>query len=197
MESTGLSENDAKVFKAIETVMLESDFKNATVSFIEANYDKFEDTEENKLEYTEIHNEYLKIVEQVLELQVKERYAISDAEMDEFYGGFTDKSKLAEYESLSKDTVDHLFTMIDFVHFKNLMLQTKKSASGNEVDAGTATELTKQAQDSALILGTTYEQFLKMYNEDISTWKLKMTTKSKDFAKQGFKLTVYQRKQEG
>ena len=67
MESTSLTESETKIFTAIGQLMIEDDFTNATVAFAEANGSKFEDTDENKLEYTDIYNEYLTIIENIIE----------------------------------------------------------------------------------------------------------------------------------
>lgn len=54
--------------------MTQADFAQAQDDFFEKNQDKFEDTEENKLEYTNIYTEYVYILEQVIEINLKDKY---------------------------------------------------------------------------------------------------------------------------
>jgi ADP-ribosylation factor 2-binding protein len=50
----GQNKSDA-IFKELTTIILDKDFDKAQQSFFEKNYDQFEDTEENKLIYTQIY----------------------------------------------------------------------------------------------------------------------------------------------
>lgn len=47
---------------------------------------KFEDTEENKLEYTTIHEGYVYILEKIIDGKLKEKF--SEEQVDDFYSGF-------------------------------------------------------------------------------------------------------------
>jgi len=72
MESTDLTDSTMKVFNVLKSIMWEKEFLEANQSFFVKNCDIFEDIEENKLEYTNIYNEYLMIIEEVLESRAKE-----------------------------------------------------------------------------------------------------------------------------
>ncbi len=48
-------------------MITQDEFKKSCDEFYEKNQDKFEDTEENKLEYTNIYTEYVYILEQMIE----------------------------------------------------------------------------------------------------------------------------------
>ena len=52
-----------KIFTAISDLITQDDFAKSQMEFFEKNKDKFEDTEENKLEYTNIYTEYVYILE--------------------------------------------------------------------------------------------------------------------------------------
>jgi len=56
------------------------------MSFFEKNCSQFSDDEENKLEYTKIHEEYLYIIDEAIESKVREKY--SQEAIDQFYAQF-------------------------------------------------------------------------------------------------------------
>lgn len=51
------------VFKEVCEIIVGAEFSEAQTDFISANYQIFEDTEENKLEYTQVHGDYMHIME--------------------------------------------------------------------------------------------------------------------------------------
>ena len=78
--------------------------------------------------YTELHHAYLKIVEDVLEAQVKERYDVNDEELEGFYSSIKeDQLKIKQLEAIDKQIMEHLFAFCDFNVFKNNMLEVKKA----------------------------------------------------------------------
>ena len=127
MESTTLTDSETKIFTSIGQLMIEDDFMQANSSFAYANCSKFEDTEENKLEYTPIYHEYLHIMETIIEAQLKERYGVTDSEMSAFMENFKNAgaAKLDQYNKLNSETVDSLYGFVDFAKFKTFMLETK------------------------------------------------------------------------
>lgn len=80
--------------------------------------EKFEDTEENKLEYTNIYTEYVYILEQIIEATLLSKYSNEDIEA--FYGTF--KENLTLYKTINPEVVETLFNFIDFDQFKKSML---------------------------------------------------------------------------
>jgi hypothetical protein len=81
------------------------------MEFVFANCAKFdEDAEENKLEYDNIHKEYVHILEQLIEVKLKAKF--SDDEVNEFYSSFGENA--AEYEKVNSKVVDQLYNFIDF-----------------------------------------------------------------------------------
>ena len=96
----------------------------------------FEDTEENKLEYTNIYTEYVYILEQMIEANLLEKF--SNEQIEAFYGTF--KDNLGKYEKLNPEAVDTLFSFVDFDSFKKNILLSKNFLDEN-YDKKNRTEL--------------------------------------------------------
>jgi len=94
---------------------------------MEKNAEQFEDTDENKLIYTNIYHDYVHLLDQLMEAQLKGTF--SDQELEGFYIGFKDKMPI--YEKIHIDFVDNLFAFIDFDKFKKQMLLAKNTANEN------------------------------------------------------------------
>ena len=77
-----------EIFKDIANLVTQADFAKAQDDFFQKNQDKFEDTEENKLEYTNIYTEYVYILEEIIEINLKDKY--TDDQIEEFYAAFKD-----------------------------------------------------------------------------------------------------------
>ena len=97
------------------------------MDFFEKNKDKFEDTEENKLEYTNIYTEYVYILEEMIEANLKEKY--TNEQIEAFYASF--KDNLSNYEKINPEVVDTLFGFIDFEKFKKAILLQKNFLDEN------------------------------------------------------------------
>ena len=72
----------------------EDEFTSAQHAFFEKNKEPFEDTEENKLEYTQIFEQYVTILEEIIAAKLKEKY--SEEQIEGFYLSF--KDNLKQYE---------------------------------------------------------------------------------------------------
>ena len=94
---------------------------------MEKNSAQFEDTDENKLIYTNIYHDYVHLLDQLMETQLKGKF--SDQELEAFYVGF--KDKMPVYEKIHIDVVDNLFAFIDFDKFKKQMLLAKNTVNEN------------------------------------------------------------------
>ena len=92
--------------------------------------DIFDENDENKLEYTTIFEEYVKILERTIDTQLYQNY--QEAQISAFYNDFKDNFK--EYQKVNSDTVEILFGFIDFNKFKTQMLEVKKSQVSDTVD---------------------------------------------------------------
>jgi len=80
-----------------------------------------EGEEENKLVHTEIHEAYVKILEEIIEAKLKDTY--TEDQIQGFYLNFTENFK--EYEKENDEVVDILFGFTDFVKFKSQILKFK------------------------------------------------------------------------
>lgn len=56
-----------QIFDSISSLIASEDFRSAQMEFVKQKCGVFEDTDENKLEYTPIYEEYLALVEQAIE----------------------------------------------------------------------------------------------------------------------------------
>ena len=93
------------------------------MQFYMQNSDLFdENEEENKLEYMNIYEEYLKINDDVIQSKLQEKF--SEEQCINFISTF--KDNLKNYEKEDKDTVDYMFELIDFQKFKQRMCNAKK-----------------------------------------------------------------------
>lgn len=61
------------VVGSIEAIIMDLEFQVPQRNFMDKYYQEFEDTEENKLTYTPIFNEYLSLVEKYIEEQLLQR----------------------------------------------------------------------------------------------------------------------------
>lgn len=107
-------------------IVVKHDFNTARYEFYIKNMSSFEDTEENKLEHTNIHKDYIVIMEQYIEVKLKENN--SPEAIQAFYADFVKNFKA--YEAIHADAVDILFGQVDFAKFKAEILLFKKGMSG-------------------------------------------------------------------
>ncbi|KAI8739336.1 ADP-ribosylation factor protein 2-binding protein [Biomphalaria glabrata] len=71
---TGLSSKDAyfdTIIGCIEDIIMEEPYQIIQNGFLDKYYKEFEDTEEKKFCYTDIHKEYITIIEFYLEAELK------------------------------------------------------------------------------------------------------------------------------
>lgn len=102
--------------------MTDSELMSANQDFYARHCDTFdENVEENKHEYNQIFEEFVKIQEEVIEAKLREKY--TDEQIQAFYQGL--ESNLKTYEAKDIETVDYLYSMIDFQKFKVKMCMSK------------------------------------------------------------------------
>jgi hypothetical protein len=160
---------------------MDENFSNGQVAFFQQNADKFTDDEENKLEYTVIHEEYIYIIDEAIESKLREDF--SQEAIDSFYANFKE-----EFETLRKvnpDAVDILFCAINFPAFKEQMLKFKSSHDSK--DQG------KINEDNTNLTGTDGEKyFWDLYAEDKTKapWRLGLNNDNK---KEKYSIKAYQR----
>jgi len=82
------SHSPQEIFDHISDLIAQEDFIEAQETFMEANCKAFEDDEENKHEYKQIYEEYLLIIDRLIEAKLKEEHGISDEDIKQFYTTF-------------------------------------------------------------------------------------------------------------
>jgi len=111
------------IIGALEDVLMEGQLSSIQREFCEKHCAIFEDSEENKLEYTEIFRQYTELVENNLEAKMQAK--IPGFNMTRFESLL----KRREEEEISGDIFDMLLTFGDFNEFKQYMLSVKRGGS--------------------------------------------------------------------
>ena len=176
---------EEQIFKDIANLVTQADFAKAQDDFFEKNQDKFEDTEENKLEYTNIYTEYVYILEEIIEINLKDKY--TDDQIEEFYASF--KDKIPEYRKINPEVVDSLFDFIDFEKFKKSILLSKNMTDENfKKGDRTAADLASNSHEAEV------EFFKKLMQEELTDpWRQAMIQNEKD----GFSSISHHRSYDG
>ena len=92
------------------------------MSFLDEYCIAFDNEEENKLEYTKIHNDFKKLVEELLDHLL--------AELEISYEVFLEACEKASENPIHKRIVDQIIAVDNFIAFKKLM--TKRNAELNQ-----------------------------------------------------------------
>ncbi|CAH1780371.1 unnamed protein product [Owenia fusiformis] len=119
----------------IEDIIIEDKFQNMQACFMDKYYREFEDTEENKFCYTDIHKEYLELVEKHLDTELNER--MPGFSMDEF-----SKQLISRKQDLEGEVFDMLLTFSDFLAFKEMFLDYKAVKEGDTIDLSSGFTIT-------------------------------------------------------
>ena len=122
----GTSAEDNKfdsIVGALEELLLDEEFVSLQDGFCAEHCHVFEDTEENKLEYTDIFVAYTERIEGFIAARLQD--AIEDFDMEEF-GAMLE----ARPDEISGDVFDTLMSLSDFAEFKGLMLAHKNARGG-------------------------------------------------------------------
>eukprot|EP00603_Paraphysomonas_imperforata_P014938 CAMPEP_0114466584 /NCGR_PEP_ID=MMETSP0104-20121206/9149_1 /TAXON_ID=37642 ORGANISM="Paraphysomonas imperforata, Strain PA2" /NCGR_SAMPLE_ID=MMETSP0104 /ASSEMBLY_ACC=CAM_ASM_000202 /LENGTH=153 /DNA_ID=CAMNT_0001639957 /DNA_START=113 /DNA_END=574 /DNA_ORIENTATION=- len=102
----------------LEEIVLDDKFSNMQNEFCLQNCDIFEDTEENKLIYSDVFQDYTALIESYLERRLSQK-GIS---MRNFESQLEDRK-----DEISGEIFDLLLSLSDFSEFKDLMLSYKRS----------------------------------------------------------------------
>lgn len=113
----------------VEEVIFSEEFQNLQDNFFKKHCTVFEDTEENKLEYTPIFKEYTKIMERTLESQLKKQ-SKNIFNMKKFENMVADR--MDELQGI--EVFDTLLSFTDFEEFKIQILGYKTGASIGSFD---------------------------------------------------------------
>ncbi|XP_068594988.1 LOW QUALITY PROTEIN: ADP-ribosylation factor-like protein 2-binding protein [Brachionichthys hirsutus] len=111
----------------IEDIIMEESFQQLQQTFMEKHYLEFEESEENKLSYTIVFNEYVAVVERHLEQQLTER--ILHFNMNTFLAQL-----MQHKEKMPEDIFDMLVTFTDFMAFKEMFLEYRADKEGRGLD---------------------------------------------------------------
>ncbi|XP_035646861.1 ADP-ribosylation factor-like protein 2-binding protein isoform X2 [Oncorhynchus keta] len=115
------------VIGSIEDIIMEDSFLQQ--SFMEKHYLEFNDSEENKLTYTPIFNEYIQMLEKRLEQQLMERIPC--------FNMSTFNHLLKQHkDEVSGDILDMLLTFTDFMAFKEMLIDYRAEREGRGLDLG-------------------------------------------------------------
>lgn len=169
---------DVQIFRSLVSLVTSQEFSESQTAFFEKHQGSFTAEEENKLEYKEIYENYVYIVDEILDGNIKAQY--SEEEVKAFYDGF--KDRYPEYEKIHKATVDTLFNFVDFSKFKETMLEVKKA--GNEPPK-------EETRDSIEMSQEYMDQLLKEDPKDPKTGWQANFTQAKE--KNGFTCFSYSR----
>lgn len=132
--SSKVSDEDARfdeIVGAIEDIMMDPTFQGPQEEFCRENCGVFEDSDENKLEYTTLFERYTELTESLLLKKLQE--ALPDFDMEAFMGMVVERK-----DQVSGDVFDMLLSFGDFSEFKALMLSYKSQAA---FDAGDTSAL--------------------------------------------------------
>ena len=69
------SQKDTEIFDNIADLITKDTFSSAIAEFMKENCQKFEDSDENKLEYTAIYESYVEILEDMIETKLFEKFS--------------------------------------------------------------------------------------------------------------------------
>ncbi|XP_067651018.1 ADP-ribosylation factor-like protein 2-binding protein isoform X1 [Haliotis asinina] len=111
----------------IEDIIMEEEFQSQQRNFLEKYYIQFEDTEENKFVYTDIHTEYVNLVEKYLSDELLKR--IPGFSMQDF-----SKQLIERKDELEGEIFEILLTFSDFLAFKEMFLDYRADKEGRTVD---------------------------------------------------------------
>ena len=120
-EESGTSEDNEfdMVVGALEEILLGETFTVVQKGFCDAHCEKFSDAEENKVEYTDLFQEYTTLIEKTLDEQLQAR--IPGFSMKAFETVLADRK-----DQIDIEIFDLLMSLGDFTEFKELMLAHKR-----------------------------------------------------------------------
>lgn len=111
----------------IEEIIMEDRFQTMQHDFKEKHYHHFTNDEENKLIYMDIFKEYVALIENHIQDELKKR--IPGFSMEDF-------SKALEHrqDQIGEDILEMLLSFTDFLAFKQMFLDYKAAKEGTGVD---------------------------------------------------------------
>lgn len=113
-----------KVIELLEEAIVDPDFELLKEKFCQENCHHFEDTNENKLIYMDLFNQYSRIIELFIESRLQQQ--MPDMDLVKLMA-MVEKNK----DGLVSDAFDLLVSLADFEAYKELMLSYKTEAQGS------------------------------------------------------------------
>ncbi|XP_007905766.1 ADP-ribosylation factor-like protein 2-binding protein [Callorhinchus milii] len=127
----------------IEDIIMGDEFQQLQRHFMDKYYLEFENTEENKLIYTPIFQEYIELLEKYIEQQLMER--LPGFNMTAF------TTSLEQHkDEISGEIFDMLLTFTDFLAFKEMFLDYRAEKEGRGLDFGADLVVTSLSKSSSL-----------------------------------------------
>ncbi|XP_065343123.1 ADP-ribosylation factor-like protein 2-binding protein [Cloeon dipterum] len=115
-----------EVIGHIEDIIIGPTFKNIRDAFMDQNYYHFEDSEENKLIYTDIFQSYIQLVEAHLESELTRR--IPELNFASFF------NEIGHHKNeLDGEVFELLRSFADFLSFKQMMIDYKCAKLSDEL----------------------------------------------------------------
>ncbi|GAB1600273.1 ADP-ribosylation factor-like protein 2-binding protein [Argonauta hians] len=124
----------------IEEIVMEDEFQMIQHNFLEKYFHEFIDTDENKFIYTDIHREYISLVEKYLNERLVSQ--VPEFSMSEFM-----HQMVARKHELEGEIFELLLTFSDFVTFKEMVLDYKAVKEGRTVDLSDGITVTSISAD--------------------------------------------------
>jgi len=126
---TQAEEQFDEIIGHIEDIIMDDNFQTLQASFMEQYYGEFEDAEENKFVYTDIHHNYVESLEHFLEQELIAR--VPNFSMPTFLSHLSRNRK-----ELDGEIFEMLLTFTDFSAFKEMMVDYKNDKEGRGFDLG-------------------------------------------------------------
>ena len=87
-----LSDKEIEIFQKIVDIVTNQDFQKSQFEFFEKHAKTFDVDDENKLEYTNIFQEYCHCFDEIIDAKLKEHF--EQDQVDDFYKGFKANQEL-------------------------------------------------------------------------------------------------------
>ena len=111
----------------IEDIVVSEGFQEMQTKFMNNHCNEFDDSEENKLSYTTIFNDYAAMFEKFIEGELQKR--MTGFSMKDFM-----KQLLKRPKEISEELLEMLSSFTDFLVFKELMIDHRAFTEGRVAD---------------------------------------------------------------
>jgi len=134
--------------KRIGEIITSPDFVATSARFVDAHKDEFDFVEENRLEWTALHEQYVELMDQAISSRAE------GVDMDELMANLPEFVKGGAQEQDPEQTgatMDFLFSLTEFDTFKNMMLAAK--LQGQRASNAHSENFDSVASDASTSLG--------------------------------------------